>query len=281
MNPNEIGYALRQQQQQVEAIRSAVERLTAADGVLQNYKTTITRLTDEHKALQDLLKTSLRERDEFKNLLGNTQQAVRDLQARFDLDKNAAVRPRSIDDIPGVRTPQWYTVEVNFTSGETVTKFGTAEIAPEGPFIITQINPVYQSLDTATSPADLTPLLGRMLPVSATAMFYNQTGNDDGTNPNTPLAVASIAELIPELTFQIEIQGSGRFWTNQKVPGAFFYGNSNPLYTGIMGWIDYSDRIKVQVTPERAIPLTGKVLFGFHGYQILNPVKLTQMLGFA
>ena len=46
MNPNEIGYALRQQQQQVEAIRSAVERLTAADGVLQNYKTTITRLTD-------------------------------------------------------------------------------------------------------------------------------------------------------------------------------------------------------------------------------------------
>jgi hypothetical protein len=29
------------------------------------------------------------------------------------------------------------------------------------------------------------------------------------------------------------------------------------------------------------VPLKGKVLFGFHGYQILNPVKLTQMLGFA
>lgn len=270
MNPNEAGYLTRQ----VADLRTAFERLTANNGILSDYKRTLEQLSNESRNLQDTLRNTSMERNELRSQVGTLRAQLTDMQARFDLNKQSTERPRSIDDIPGVRTPQWYTVEIEFTAGETVTKFGTSEIAPEGPFIITQINPLFQVLDATDA-----NVIGRMIPVSAAAMFYAEVGGTVGTD--TVVSVATAAVGVPELTFQIEIQGSGRFWTNLKVPGAFFYGNGNPMYTGIMGWVDYSDRIKVHVTPERALPFTGKVLFGLHGYQILNPVKLTQMLGFA
>ena len=269
MNPNEIGYALRRNAEQVNEMRAAIERLTSGNGVLADYK----------RALEDMqvsLRNSTMERDELRQQVSVLRSSVNDFQARFDLDKQSVQRPRSIDDIPGVRTPQWYTVEIDFDAGETVTKFGTSEIAPEGPFIITQINPLYQLLDTT---ADATTL-GRMIPVSGSYAFFNQLASGAAPSTTVPQVATAIVD-VPEFTFQIEIQGSGRFWTDLKVPGGFFYGNGNPLYTGIMGWVDYSDRLKIHATPERAVPLKGKVLFGFHGYQILNPVKLTQMLGFA
>ncbi len=268
MNPNELGYALRRNAEQVNEMRTAIERLTSGNGILADYK----------RALEDMqagLRNLTMERDELRQQVNTLRSSVNDFQARFDLDKQSVQRPRSIDDIPGVRTPQWYTVEIDFESGETVTKFGTSEIAPEGPFIITQINPLFQILDTTVAANQL----GRMIPVSGSYAYYQQLGGSAGTD--TVATVSTAIANVPEFTFQIEIQGSGRFWTDLKVPGAFFYGNGNPLYTGIMGWVDYSDRLKIHATPERAVPLKGKVLFGFHGYQILNPVKLTQMLGFA
>jgi hypothetical protein len=273
MNPNEVGYLNRQ----VGELRTAFERLTAGNGILSDYKRSLAQLSAESQNLQDTLRNTSTERNELRGQVGALRAQLTDIQARFDLNRNSTERPRTIDDIPGVRTPQWYTVEVEFSEGETVTKFGTSEIAPEGPFIITQINPLFQVLsNTAPSTADL---IGRLIPVSAATIFYNSVGTSAGVDTVQTIAAAAVG--VPEFTFQIEIQGSGRFWTNLKVPGAFFYGNNNPMYTGIMGWVDYSDRIKVHVTPERAVPFTGKVLFGLHGYQILNPVKLTQMLGFA
>lgn len=278
MNANEIGYALRQQQNQMAEIRSAIEALTSGSGVLADYKRSLTTLTKNFDDLQNTLRSTVMDRDELRRQVETLRGQLTDFRSRFDLDKQSTMRPRTIDDIPGVRTPQWYTVEIEFAAAETVTKFGTSEIAPEGPFIVTQVNPIYQVLDTDPANADA---LGRMIPVSGSFAYYSQLGGTTGVNAATVLDVSTTIADVPEFTFQIEIQGSGRFWTDLKVPGAFFYGNGNPLYTGIMGWIDYSDRIKIHVTPERAVPLAGKVLFGLHGYQILNPVKLTQMLGFA
>jgi len=275
MNENEIGYALRQQSSQLAELRRAMEGLTSSSGVLSDYKRTLVNVTKNLDDLQNSLRTTTTDRDELRRQVDNLRGQITDFQSRFDLDKQSVQRPRTIDDIPGIRTPQWYTVEVEFAGGETVTKFGTSEIAPEGPFIITQINPLFQILDT-TAPANQ---LGRMIPVSGAYAYYSQLGGTGGTGTVAQISTG-IAD-VPEFTFQIEIQGSGRFWTDLKVPGAFFYGNNNPMYTGIMGWVDYSDRIKIHATPERAVPLAGKVLFGLHGYQILNPVKLTQMLGFA
>ena len=45
---------------------------------------------------------------------------------------------RDLEDIPGVRTPRWYEVDVTFDQGDTQLRFNSAEISPDGPFVITQ-----------------------------------------------------------------------------------------------------------------------------------------------
>lgn len=90
----------------------------------------------------------------------------------------------------------------------------------------------------------------------------------------------NVLQVIPEFSFQIEIAGSGRFWTNRAIPAAAFYGQYNPLYTGIAGWVERTDRIVVHVTPNVAVPLKGTVKVVFHGYQILGHVNVGQALGY-
>lgn len=205
-------------------------------------------------------------------------------------------KPMQIEDIPGIRTPKWYVVDVEFTKGDSSVRFNSAEIAPDGPFIITQAAPWWKITDTDATDfygSSTVAPTGRVLPCTATPFLLNSgitsIGADQtGTLVGQSIGIADlfggtngIASLqdIPEFSFQIEISGSGRYWTNLKIPAAAYYGwGGQPNYYGIQGWVERTDRITVHCTPDVAVPHDGKVQFVFEGYQILGPINLAEQL---
>ena len=210
---------------------------------------------------------------------------------------------RDLEDIPGVRTPRWYEVDVNFERGDSQLRFNSAEISPDGPFVITQMQPyyTYTSDTTGTEFANITSqkaVAGRTVPCSAYPFLLGSLGSVNNpqsavaTEPFSNTLIGDLADVaaapsdatplscIPEFSFQIEIAGSGRFWTNRAIPASAFYGETNPLYSGIAGWVERTDRIVVHCTPETNVPIGGRVRMVFHGYQILGHVSIGQALGY-
>jgi len=192
--------------------------------------------------------------------------------------KEAPIRPKWLEDIHGPRTPRIYTVEVPFTDGDTAKTQNSAEIAPDGPFIITDWQAFWRVTDTddaAFSGTGTSAMwIGRHLPISAHQSILNQAG---AVAPGTMMGTNLID--FPEISLEIEVAGSGRFWTNQKVPGAAFQGvNGNPGYVGIHGWVERTDRLVVHGTPERAAPHDGRLVVVFNGYQILAPISIAEAL---
>jgi hypothetical protein len=209
---------------------------------------------------------------------------------------------RDLEDIPGVRTPRWYEVDVTFARGDTTLSFNSAEISPDGPFVITQMMPYYTYTEDTTTAAfekitSQKAVAGRTVPCSAYPFLLSSLGNTTGQaaiytgaligdlcDPTAGggggAAAPAPLSAIPEFSFQIEIAGSGRFWTNRAIPAASFYGEFNPLYAGIAGWVERTDRIVLHCTPETAVPIGGRVRMVFHGYQILGHVNIGQALGY-
>jgi hypothetical protein len=230
--------------------------------------------------------------------LGELKSELATSQAFNSAALQQPTKPLQIEDIPGLRTPKWYAVDIDFTLGDTAVRFNSAEISPDGPFVITQCAPWWRITDTAQANffgnGTVAPT-GRILPCTATPMLLNSgissTIVNDPAGAVPPNAVGGIKGLfqgtqatgtlsdIPEFSFQIEIAGSGRFWTNLRVPAASFYGwGGQPSYTGIQGWVERTDRITIHATPEVTIPHNGTVTFIFEGYQILGPINLAQEL---
>ena len=248
---------------------------------LQQLQSTITSLQNE---LMSQKSRNLKEEELSRMKISDLNDKMNELDRWSNVIKD-------LDDIPGVRTPRWYEVDINFPDGnETDTTFNSVEISPDGPFIITQMQPYFQVTDTQAA-AGLVgggQITGRILPCSSYPILMNTLGSAFDSATNTlPLAGdlfntanQNVLQVIPEFSFQIEIAGSGRFWTNRAIPAAAFYGQYNPLYTGIAGWVERTDRIVVHVTPNVAVPLKGTVKVVFHGYQILGHVNVGQALGY-
>lgn len=209
---------------------------------------------------------------------------------------------RSIEDIPGPRTPRWYVVDVDFAYNATAPSSGSVEISPDGPFICTQIQPYYFVTDTnyehyqgdfesgGTNPNPLaTPLAqGRYLPCTGSSILSSNIHNlaifgavgAPGTSTTSGRAKGPLRDF-PEFSFKIQTAGSGTFWTQDKfIPASAFYGVTDPLYTGIQGFVERTDRIVVYANPNTAVPLDGRVRMVFHGFQILGHVDVAEMLGY-
>jgi len=223
----------------------------------------------------------------------------------IDLLDNRVNVFKKLSDIPGMRSPAWYRVDVPFTYGETQTKFGQTQISPIGPFICTQIQCYYLNGDadsshyryrTAAPAFYTTNAAGRTLPPTA---FWDLFG----TNKNTGLAyIGSVFQRnldatdiaftenyqvgygwnYPEFDIQIEIAGSNRYWTgNQKIPAAAFYGYLNPLYVGFEGVVENTDSIVVHAQPSTStVNLTGSLVAEFHGYHINAHINVKQLMGY-
>lgn len=204
-----------------------------------------------------------------------------------------------LEDVPGLRVPKWYAVDIPFEFGESDAKSGEVIISPEGPFVCTQIQSYYICRDAdpehypylnPVAPTYFTSTPeGRTLPCSA---YQPLIGREISENPRNPwflfTSYAAAGRDIrgfgwnyPEFEFQIEVAGSGRYWAAERTPAAAFYGVINPLYTGIQGVVEQTDRLVVKAYPTTdAVNMTGAVRFIFHGYQIQGNINLTQSLGY-
>lgn len=219
---------------------------------------------------------------------------LRDLEGRLaslegGLGSADAPAQQTLESIPGVRQNKWYRVAISFDAGDTTARFDSAEITPAGPFVITQCMPYWRITDTTAANffnATVAPT-GRTLPCTAlpnvvNGLAWSTTGAPaaataslgdifDGTTPDN----AAVLSDFPEFDFQIEIQGSGRYLTNDPIPAAAFFGQQGaPSYMGVQGWVERSDRLVVHANPTVATPHAGTVVFIFQGYEILGDVNI-------
>jgi hypothetical protein len=86
---------------------------------------------------------------------------------------------------------------------------------------------------------------------------------------------------IQEMAFQLEVIGSGRFWTSDFIPAPAFYGyNGIPSYLAINSYVDRMDILKLHVKNTVQTTHKGEVRFVLHGYEILGKVDITKALGY-
>lgn len=277
--------------------------------------------------LQNLILDIQKDVDAYKKNLNDLNDKhlseLNELSQEISLfTNNIATNFKDIENIPGVRTPKIYEVQIDFDYDDTSLKFNSVEINPEGPFVITQITPLWQIVDSELthfanyniktqrfSPAGFTDAdaystpNGRILPCTAYPMIINCLGitnsNQLGYNvptyiqlfnrftnaavsPNVRNMQWGVLSDIPEFDFQIEVAGSGKFFTNQPISAASLYGyGGQPLYLGVQGWAERGDKIVIHATPTVPMPNTGKVRFCLHGYQILGDINIGQALGYV
>jgi hypothetical protein len=223
-----------------------------------------------------------------------SQSHLSELQSKVESFEANARKVKNISDIPGRKTPKWYIVDVDFTYGDTAPQFNSTQITAEGPFVCTQMIPYYLVLDddythyqgpvgSANPDANATPLAkGRYFPCTAEAVVGKNLLNlGQFAATGAPAAGKGPLRDIPEFSFRIEVGGSGVFWTQDKtVPAAAFYGAREPLYLGIQGYAERTDRLIVHAHPEADIPLTGRVRMVFHGFQIAGDINISRLLGY-
>ena len=223
-----------------------------------------------------------------------SQARLAELGSKVESFEANARKVRNISDIPGRKTPKWYVVDIDFTYGESAPRFNSTQITAEGPFVCTQMLPYYLVLDSdythyqgprgAVNPdPNATPLAkGRYFPCTAAAvMGQNLLSVGEFAATGEPQSFKGPLRDIPEFSFRIEVGGSGVFWTQDKtVPAAAFYGAREPLYLGIQGYAERTDRLIVHAHPETEIPLTGRVRMVFHGFQIAGDINISRLLGY-
>jgi hypothetical protein len=266
--------------------------------------------------LQNLVLDIQKELNSYKDQMANRKseylkQAQGISKELTAIANNLATNVKDLEDIPGVRTPKFYEVPIEFDFQDTSLKFNSAEINPEGPFLITQITPLWQmkdptkehyaNIDVAIPGLNNTPN-GRILPCTAYPMIINSFGTTNAeyigyTTPNYiqlfnryqntgfPYLLNQqwgVLSDIPEFDFQIEIAGSGKYFTNQPISAACLYGYMGlPLFMGVQGWAERGDKIVINATPTVPVPQKGVVRFILQGYQILGNVNISDALGYG
>lgn len=277
------------------------------------------QLFTKMKEIMDLAQNANMNNSQIQKLVLDIQKELQDYKQKFDTTTDSTKREmheittemkafantityntQDIENIAGVRTPKWYSVTVGFDYDDSSLKFSSIEINSEGPFIITQITPIWRIQDPNREHfargSSGTPYQGRTLPCTAYPFLNNVLGittqNTAGSNTgyNTPSFTQLVTRFsgfnawgvlsdIPEFDFQIEVVGTGKFFTAQPIPAATFYGNKQqPLFTGIQGWADRGDRLVIHCTPIVPVPHKGQVEFIIHGYQILGDFKIEEVL---
>jgi len=253
---------------QVEAVRIQVEDLQKE---ISQIRASQTLDKDVASAVLERLNTRLQKLDIWRNNLKN------------------------LEDVPGLRTPKWYTVDIPFEFGDTETKSGEIIISNEGPFVCTQIQAYYLVTDATEEhyngdPPFTTNALGRTLPPTAyfPTMGWGQLPYFDNLFSVFSSYVGTVSLQLqrgrgwnlPDFDIQIEVSGSARYWAADPIPIASLYGVINPEYVGICGVVQQTDRLVVRAFPTtNTVNLSGILRIVFHGSQIQGNIDLTQYLG--
>lgn len=226
------------------------------------------------RKLQETLATQAREIQSLKESGGGGLQqlamAISEQSARLEAMTRAVAHANTAGggDIPGPRLPRFYTVSIALTSGSTATASGEAIITNDGPFKCYGISAYY--IPTGDTGA-ITAYTNRFLPVS-TAQIVAGVAANRSTIGSATEAGAALLTVVPDLSFTIQVAGSGRSWTpnTTAVPGGILFGptqyNALPEPALVAG----GERIVVTVEPERAMANAGNCIVVFQGYQILT-----------
>lgn len=180
-------------------------------------------------------------------------------------------------------------------------------IGPDGPFIVTQITPLLQLTagldanrkDSSSNRSEV----GRIIPTTAYLQIAENLGktNTVGTGYNTPSLSAltwndnfSLADPVnwgvladmSEFDVSIKVAGNGRLWTNTPSVTADLFGTKGyPTFVGTQGIFERLDRIQITANVRTDLLIgtydgNRKLRICFHGYQILNPITLCDVLGY-
>lgn len=224
------------------------------------------------RQLEARIAQQARENESLRNGLADAQERLAE-GLRQLRQPDAAARPRTIADIPGPRNWRQYTLRIPFAQGETGMQQATVEISTDGPFILTDTTVHYLIDDSTNAPAILQK---RVVPCTGFFSAVYQAGQVTDTT-----MAGAVQQYLPELFFQIRIDGSGRYWTNLPVPAAAFMSWTAPKYAGIESWVDSKNRLILEATPQLAMPLAGVCVATFSGYQINGSISIAEILGYA
>lgn len=205
-------------------------------------------------------------------------QALAEQSARLESLTRAIAHERVAggEDIPGPRLPRFYTVSVPLVEGSTATANGEAIITNDGPFKCYGVAAYYIPSTDTGSDTSAGAFTNRFLPVSTSQAIFGLSGSSAAFNSTTGISAAFL-NAVPDLSFNIQVAGSGRSWTPNvtDVPGGVLFG-----LTGYNEFVEPAlvaggERIVVTVKPERAMANTGTCRIVFQGYQILTnqPVR--------
>lgn len=208
----------------------------------------------------------------LQNDLADTQARVAEALGQMRTPE-AITRPRTIAEIPGPRSWRMYVLRIPFTYQETGMQQATVEISTDGPFVLTDTSVCYQVNDTTNAPAILQK---RVLPCTT---YWPNTYQIAATSPT--ILASSAGAFVPELFFQVRVDGSGRYWTNNPVPAAVLCSWGTPKFSGIETWVESKNRLIIEATPQFAMPVAGECIITFSGYQILGNISIAEILGYA
>ncbi len=291
---------------------------------IQDLSINQTQMTTTINSLQELLNLQKMQVDassnslkkEMNDVFNNLENTRKQFKSKF----------KRLEDIPCVKEPKWYEIQIPYepiysellAASEKVELqdlSGYVNINPEGPFVITQITPLWEITDTAVlteipggggfsryerfanpnNPSgaaglgNLSAPTGRILPCTSFDFLVNSLGkaNNGYIEPSLDnlfdrfAASNGVLLDVPEWQFQIEIGGSGRFWTNSYVPAHAFYGvKGSPLYLGTAGWVKGGDRVVLHAKTASPIFYKGRIRFIMHGYQMLGKIDISKALGY-
>jgi len=214
-------------------------------------------------------------------------ESMRDLESRVEALSSTFNPYVNIESIPGVRTPKWYSAEIEFTSGESQSKSRAVEISTEGAFVLHSMMCAYLVTDEdpthyarhSTTFTDVELPVGRNIPSSIFPLIsVGVFNNPVFSAPTTPISNSSSATFAnaqyeyPEFSVGLELESAGVQLTERPIPSAFIYTLENPLYFSSLCYVDRGERLIVTARPDARVPLTGKFRLFLHGYQVLGDI---------
>jgi len=238
-------------------------------------------MSDLQKKVEDLRSSVSKLKETFsvesKDSLAKLDR-LRSLYRKQDYWRDSV---NNIDAIPGVRQPHWYVVEIPFQHGDSNVRANEVIVSAEGAFVCSQVQSYYLITDEDSSHYNQINYnaAGRVVPTSAFTPYTNALKVLGYATAltfcyNSSQGESRTGAFYPEFEFQIEIEGSGRFWASPKIPAKSFYGVNKPFDLGMQGIVENVDKIKVYAYPTSPIELDGTVRFVFHGHSIGSSVTL-------
>lgn len=199
----------------------------------------------------------------------------------------ASVNPNvNIESVRGIRTPKWYSLDIEFEKSDTQSKARAFEISSEGAFALHSIQAYYQYTDSNKDNYVFGEFMdpgyspnGRLTLCSTYPLFGDGNLKNIAAVAATSPASIDFTRLylqnmyeIPEFSFNFEIDSVALKWADKAIPGGFIYTLDNPLYFNGDCYVDRSERIIVTAKPDIRVPVKGIVKIILHGYQILGDV---------